>query len=92
MLNEHSILQDRMSNIKKKTTIAELLGISNRFKHLNDDKDEKSKYISKMLFEFNINEKNEFLAIMISDLADYRMYVQKSKINNQSDFNVPSTT
>ena len=92
MLNEYSILQDRMSNIKKKTTIAELLGISNRFKHLNDDKDEKSKYISKMLYEFNINENNEFLAIMISDLAEYRMYVQKSKINNKSDFDVPSST
>ena len=82
MLNEYSILQDRMSNIKKRTTIAELLGISNRFKHLQLDNDDKSKYISPLLFTFNINEQNPELDTMISDLADYKKQMKLNKKNN----------
>ena len=88
MLNENSILQDRMSNIKKRMTIAELLGISNRFKHLKMDKDDKSKYISQILFSFNISEQNAELDIMISQLADYRKHVQINRQNKKSKENL----
>ena len=91
MLNENSILQDRMSNIKKRMTIAELLGISNRFKHLKMDKDDKSKYISQILFSFNISEQNAELDIMISQLADYRKHVQINRQNKKSKENVNSS-
>ena len=83
MINENSILQDRMSNIKKRQTIAELLGISNRFKHLKMNKDDNSKYISQLLFTFNISEQNVDLDIMISELANYRRLAHQNKENNK---------
>ena len=83
MINENSILQDRMSNIKKRQTIAELLGISNRFKHLKMNKDDNSKYISQLLFTFNISEQNVDLDIMISELANYRRIAHQNKENNK---------
>lgn len=83
MINENSILQDRMSNIKKRQTIAELLGISNRFKHLKMTKDDNSKYISQLLFTFNISEQNEDLDIMISELANYRRQAHQNKEKNK---------
>ena len=83
MLNENSILQDRMSNIKKRQTIAELLGISNRFKHLKMGKDDNSKYISQILFSFNITEQNPDLDIMISELANYRRQIHQNKEKNK---------
>ena len=91
MLNENSILQDRMSNIKKRMTIAELLGISNRFKHLKIDSDDKSKYISQILFTFNIKEQNPELDSMISELADYRKQVQLNKQSNIAKENAYSS-
>ena len=91
MLNENSILQDRMSNIKKRMTIAELLGISNRFKHLKIDQDDKSKYISQILFTFNIKEQNPELDSMISELADYRKQVQLNKQSNIAKKNTYSS-
>jgi hypothetical protein len=91
MLNENSILQDRMSNIKKRMTIAELLGISNRFKHLKIEQDDKSKYISQILFSFNIKEQNPELDSMISELADYRKQIQLNKQSNITKENAYSS-
>ena len=92
MINEYTILQDRMSNIKKRMTIAELLGISSRFKHLENDEDDKRKYISQLLFSFNIIEQNKYLDIMITDLAYYRKHVHNNKQNNKPESNIPPST
>ena len=92
MINENRILHSRMSNIKKRMTIAELLGISSRFKHLKSDEDDKRKYISQILFSFNIIEQNKFLDIMITDLANYRKHIQKIKQNNETESNIPPST
>jgi hypothetical protein len=92
MINEYTILQDRMSNIKKRMTIAELLGISSRFKHLENDEDDKRKYISQLLFSFNIIEQNKYLDIMITDLAYYRKHLQNNKQNNKPESNIPPST
>ena len=91
MLNENSILQDRMSNIKKRQTIAELLGISNRFKHLKMNKDDNSKYISQILFSFNITEQNPDLDIMISELANFRRQSHQNKEKNKGKQDAPSS-
>lgn len=91
MINENSILQDRMSNIKKRQTIAELLGISNRFKHLKMTKDDNSKYISQLLFSFNITEQNPDLDIMISELANYRKQAHQNKEKNKGKEEGPSS-
>ena len=91
MINENSILQDRMSNIKKRQTIAELLGISNRFKHLKMTKDDNSKYISQLLFSFNITEQNPDLDIMISELANYRKQLHQNKEKNKGKAEGPSS-
>ena len=91
MINENSILQDRMSNIKKRQTIAELLGISNRFKHLKMTKDDNSKYISQLLFSFNITEQNPDLDIMISELANYRKQAHQNKEKNKGKAEGPSS-
>ena len=91
MINENSILQDRMSNIKKRQTIAELLGISNRFKHLKMAKDDNSKYISQLLFSFNITEQNPDLDIMISELANYRKQLHQNKEKNKGKAQGPSS-
>ena len=91
MINENSILQDRMSNIKKRQTIAELLGISNRFKHLKMTKDDNSKYISQLLFSFNITEQNPDLDIMISELANYRKQAHQNKEKNKGKVEGPSS-
>ena len=92
MLNENSILQDRMSNIKKRMTIAELLGISGRFKHLKIDKDDdKSKYISELLFSFNLSEQNVDLDMMISELAKFKKQVHINREKNKKQSNEPSS-
>ena len=91
MLNENSILQDRMSNIKKRQTIAELLGISNRFKHLKMSKGDNSKYISQILFSFNITEQNPDLDIMISELANFRRQSHENKEKNKGRKEAPSS-
>ena len=91
ILNEKSILQDRMSNIKKRQTIAELLGISNRFKHLKKDKDDNSKYISQILYSFNVNEQNPDLDIMISELANFRRQSNKNKEQKAEKISGPSS-
>jgi len=93
MLNENSILQDRMSHIKKRMTIAELLGISGRFKHLKIDKDDdKSKYIGELLFSFNLSEQNADLDMMISELANFKKqaHINREK-NKRQSVNEPSS-
>ena len=92
MLNENSILQDRMSNIKKKVTIAELLGISERFKHLKNQKDDKSKYINPMILSLNMIEQNPDLDLMITELAYYKKHTDINKEKNKSYLNAPSST
>ena len=91
VINENSILQDRISNIKKRQTIAELLGISKRFKHLKNDKDDNSKYISQILFSFNITEQNPHLDIMISELANYRRQANQIKEQKKGKIIGPSS-
>ena len=88
MLNENSILQDRMLHITKRTTIAELLGISGRFKHLKIDKDDdKKKYVGELLFSFNLSEQNADLDMMISDLANFKKQIHINRMKNKRQSN-----
>ena len=88
MLNENSILLDRMSHIKKRMTIAELLGISGRFKHLKIDRDDdKSKYVGELLFSFNLSEQNIDLDMMISELANFKKQAHINREKNKSQSN-----
>ena len=92
MLNENSILQDRMSSISKRMTIAELLGISGRFKHLKIDKDDKSKYVGELLSSFNLSEQNANLDMMISELANFKKQVHMNREKNKrQSINEPSS-
>ena len=92
MLIENSILQDRMSSIKKRMTIAELLGISGRFKHLKIDKDDdKSKYVGELLFSFNLSQQNVDLDMMISELANFKKQVHINREKNKRLSNEPSS-
>ena len=83
MLDENSILKDRMSNIQKRMTIAELLGISGRFKHRGNDKDDDSKYLSQLLL--TLNE-------MISELARFKRLTHYNKEKNRGKSKDSSST
>ena len=80
MLNENSILQDRISNINKTMTIAELLGISKRFKKRKHNKDDHSTYVSPLLWSFNSTEKDPNLDVLVSELVNYRKSLDDNKV------------